>query len=381
LIGANVASAQSLAVGSSPASRVTTPDEQSIEQPTEQPTEQPVDPVEPVPKEDETALEWADEDDEELYHIYRKENVENPCDRGLDAYDYEKQWYDSTQVYINSNFCEPALWFDNFFATDRVFKEGVAGTYLRWRNDFFYDEEENFDFKTDLTISVELPGISDKLRLTFDDDEDEDLRDVAPGSPGGDSPSNSLGLQLDVTENVRSKLSAKITLSPKALVRYRYTYPISEKITMRLTQELERQKEVNRARTLIDYEHTVKKNFLFRSSTEGIVSEEFDGVNWLQAFVLFQRLNKKASLSYETSVVGITEPRSLTTNYRVGIRYRKNFHREWLFYEIAPQYTWPITLDANGRDVLIGRRSKYLIFFRLEVHFGNAHKKRYQQYN
>ena len=69
--------------------------------------------------------------------IVRRENPVNPCDRGLDDYRYEKSWYDHTQVYINSRFCEPALWFDNFFSTDRLFDEGVAGTYVRWRNDFY----------------------------------------------------------------------------------------------------------------------------------------------------------------------------------------------------------------------------------------------------
>ena len=149
---------------------------------------------------------------------------------------------------------------------------------------------------------------------------------------------------------------------------------------MRLTQELERKKATNKARTLVDYEHTFKQNLLFRSSTEGKVSEAFDGVDWLQAFILYQRLSKRSSLAYETSATGITQPRTLTTNYRVGVRFRKNFHREWLFYEIAPEVTWPITLENERSDIKIGRRSKYLIFFRLEVHFGNARKKRYQNY-
>ena len=324
-------------------------------------------------------VEWSGTEEE--YHIYKKMDIKNPCDRGLDTYDYEKQWYDESQIYINSKFCEPALWFDNFFGNDRIFEEGVAGTYIRWRNDFIYDEEGFFDYNVDLTFSIQLPGFDDKLRLTFEDDEDERLSDVAPGSPGGDNTPNTLGLQVNVAENERSKFSGNISFSPKLLLRYRYTYPISNKVTMRFTQELERKKAVNKARTQIDYEHTFKKNLLFRSSTEGKVSEDFEGVDWLQAFVLYQRLSKKASLAYETSVTGITEPRSLTTNYRVGVRFRKNFHREWLFYEVAPEVTWPITLVGNRSDVQIGRRSKFLLFFRLEVHFGNAQKKRYESYN
>ncbi len=312
------------------------------------------------------------------YNIYRKENPDNPCDRGLDAYNYEKQWYDDSQIYINSKFCEPALWFDNFFASDRIFNEGVAGTYVRWRNDFTYDEEEPFEYKMKLSFSVELPGFKDRMRLTFEGDEDEDLRDIAPGN--GDETTNRLGLQVDLKETARSKFNVNISLSPKIRFRYRYTYPIYKNVVMRFTQEVQRKEQVNSSRSLIDYEHTFKQELLFRSSTEGKVSEEFNGVDWLQAFVLYQRVNKKTSLSYEASVNGVTKPWTLATNYRVGLRFRRNFHREWLFFEFAPEYTWPVTIDEQRLMIEKDRRSKWMILFRLEVHFGNAHKKRYQDY-
>ena len=149
---------------------------------------------------------------------------------------------------------------------------------------------------------------------------------------------------------------------------------------MRLTQEVQREKAVNSARTLVDFEKLFKNQLFFRSSSEGKLSEEFDGVDWLQAFVLYQRINKKTSLSYETSVNGVTEPLALATNYRLAVRFRKNFHRKWLFYEIAPELTWPVTLDEERLEITENRRSKWLIFFRLEVHFGNASKKRYEDY-
>jgi len=321
----------------------------------------------------------SDVEIEEKYEIYRKDNPNNPCDRENDTYDYEKSWYDESQVYINSRFCEPALYFDNFFANDRVFKEGVAGTYIRWRNDFSYDEEEYFDFKTSISASVELPGVQSRLRLTFENDEDEDLRDIAPGT--GDDSTNSLGLQLDVAESDRSKFNVSISLKPRIRFRYRYTYPFAENLTLRLTQEVQREEAVHSSRTLIDFERLFDQTYLFRSSSEGKLSEEFEGVDWLQAFVLYRRLDKKTSVSYEASANGITEPLALATNFRLGLRYRKNFHRKWLFYEIAPEMTWPVTLDEQRDLVITDRRSKWLLFFRFEIHFGNAYKKRYQDYH
>ncbi len=314
----------------------------------------------------------------EDYIIHRKNNPADPCDRGLDTYDYETSWYDETQVYVNSRFCEPALWFDNFFASDRVFREGAAGTYIRWRNEFSYDEEEAAKFNVDVSFSVELPGLQDRLRLTFEND-DEALRDVTPGAT--QNTTNSLGLQLDVAKNTRSKFNISVSFSPRIRLRYRYTYPVFSTVTLRLTQEVQREKAVNSSRTLFDFEKLFENRLFFRSSTEGKLSEEYDGVSWLQAFVLYHRVDKKASLSYEASANGVTQPRSLTLSYRLGVRFRKNFHRKWLFYEIAPEMSWPLTLDARGQQIVKGRRSKWLVFFRLEVHFGNAYKKRYQDYN
>ena len=274
--------------------------------------------------------------EEEQYQIYRRDNPDDPCDRSMDTYDYAESWYDSSQVYVNARFCEPALWFDNFFANDRIFEEGVAGTYIRWRNEFTFDEEEGFKFKTALNASVELPVAEKKLRLTFDDDVDEDLRDIAPGQ--GEDTTNTLGLQLDLAQNDRSKFNVSVSLSPKIRFRYRYTYPVLDTLILRYTQEIQRKKQINSALSRIDVEKLFAREFLFRSTTEGNLSEEFDGVDWLQAFVLYQRINHKTSISYESSASGMTEPVVQAVNYRLGLRFRKNFHREWLFYEISKSW-------------------------------------------
>jgi hypothetical protein len=310
--------------------------------------------------------------------IYKKHDPEKPCDRSQDAYNYEKSWYDESQIYVNSVLCEPAVWFDNFFADDRVFAEGRPGTYVRWRNEFIYDEREGFDYKMRLSFSAELPGLQRRARITFENEEDQELRDITPGS-SEDTP-NSLGLQVDVKENVRSKFNVSLNLSPRLRLRYRYTYPAAQDITLRFTQELERDSGINGARSLFDFEKLLKQNVLFRSSTEAKFSDEYDGSNWLQAFVLFHRLNHKTSLSYESSVTGVTQPEDSITNYRLGVRFRKNFHREWLFYEIAPEVTWPLLIDEVAGNPEVARHSNWLLFFRLEVHFGNASKRSYRDY-
>lgn len=331
---------------------------------------------EPPPEETSAEIpEGLHDDNDELTDA---EVAAESCDRIKDLDVEEATWYDSAHAYMNTAFCEPAVWFDDFFASDRVFEE-VAGSYVRWRNDFIQSEEGGLDFNTNLNFSIELPRISSKLKLIFEGDEDQTLQDVLPGGET-DGSDNNLGLRLDVKETDRSKFNISVSAKPRVRLRYRYTYPAREDFLIRFTQEIQNEQGVNGARTRLDFEKAFLPLKLFRSTTEGFFSEEFPGVEWSQAFTLFQRITKKSSISYETSAVGITEPISLTTNYRVGIRYRQSIHRDWLFFEVSPDITWPVDISEDRTMIIKDRRSVLLILIRLEVHFGNAKKRKYSDY-
>jgi hypothetical protein len=302
----------------------------------------------------------------------------DPCDRTHDSHENDPSWYDSTHAVMNTVFCEPALWFDSFYGSDRVIPE-VGGTYVRWRNDFIQVEGQGFKFQTNLNFSVDLPKLSHRLKLTFEGDEDQALQDVLPGAQD-EEERNTLGLRLDVKDTNRSKFNISISGKPRIRARYRYTYPFSETFLIRFTQEIQNEKGVNGARTRFDFEKAILPVKLFRATTEGFVTEEFNGVDWSQAFSLFHRLSQKSSVSYEASAVGITRPETLVTNYRLGIRYRQNIHRDWLFFEVTPDITWPLDLSENRETVIEDRHSVYSIIVRLEIHFANMGKRKYSDY-
>jgi len=302
----------------------------------------------------------------------------DPCDRTRDSHEYVPSWYDSSHAVMNTVFCEPALWFDSFYGSERVLEE-TGGTYVRWRNDFIQTEGQGSKFRTNLNFSVELPRISKRLQLTFEGDEDPDLQDVLPGAQTEDT-GNTLGLRLDVKDTSRSKFNISVSAKPRIRARYRYTFPLSNESLIRFTQEVQNEKGVNGARTRLDFEKAFLPLRLFRATTEGFIAEDFKGVDWSQAFSLFQRLSKKSSVSYETGIVGITEPESLVTNYRVGIRYRQNIHRDWLFFEITPDVSWPVELSEDRETVVNDRHSVMSIIIRLEIHFANTSKRKYSDY-
>ena len=308
----------------------------------------------------------------------RSDDPESACDRISDLEEKESTWYDSAHAVMNTAFCEPAVWFDDFFASDRIFEE-VAGTYVRWRNDVFFHQEDGFDFNTNLNFSIELPKISSKIKLIFEGDQDQALQDVLPRDQT-DATSNTLGLRVDVKETSRSRFNISFSAKPRVRMRYRYTFPIRDDFLIRFTQEVQNEEGVNGARTRLDFEKAFLPLKLFRSTTEFFYAEDFPGTDWAQGFALFKRITRRSSISYETSAVGITRPQSLVTNYRIGVRYRQNIHRDYLFLEISPDITWPIDLSEDRETILKERRSVYALLVRLEVHFGNAARRKYSDY-
>jgi hypothetical protein len=60
---------------------------------------------------------------------------------------------------------------------------------------------------------------------------------------------------------------------------------------------------------------------------------------------------------------GVNHPEWTIDNYRVGTRYRRNFYRPWLFFEIEPEVTWPKKVDGH-------REPLFATTFLIEFQFG-----------
>ena len=330
--------------------------------------------TETISSETETSSETPTEAETQLDE---RTDPESACDRISDLDEREATWYDEAHAYMNTAFCEPAVWFDDFFASDRIFEE-VGGTYVRWRNDFIYQQEDGFDFRTNLNFSIELPRISSKLKLILEGDEDPQLQDVLPGGQTQDTQ-NTVGLRVDVKKTDRSKFNVTFSAKPRVRARYRYTYPARDDFIIRFTQEIQNEKGVNGARTRLDLEKAFLPRLL-RSTTEVFVAEDIPGADVATALVLFKRISRKKSVSYEASVSGVTKPTNLVTNYRLGVRYRMNIHRDYLFLEATPDITWPIGLSEDRETVIEERRSVWSLIVRLEVHFGNVKNRKYADF-
>lgn len=274
-----------------------------------------------------------------------------------------ESWYDVTHTYLSVQFCEPAAWFDSFFSSDRVDEEVRAGSRIRWRNDYIDTEGQGFNYITRLTARFKLPKAKKSLHLIFEGEQEETIEDIIPSNRK--EAKADLGLLYELTKSRRANLSLRVKLSPSVSLRYRYTLPITETFLTRFTEEIFRRDSAYGHATRIDFEKKLSQDFFLRQSNFGTRAENIDGTNWEETLVLFQYLSDISALSYESSAVGVTEPDTYVTNSRIAIRYRRNFYRKWLFYELVPAVNWPRPLTTDVR------KQVWEFMFRLEINFIN----------
>jgi hypothetical protein len=115
--------------------------------------------------------------------------------------------------------------------------------------------------------------------------------------------------------------------------------------------------------TQLDLERKITTFTLIRWRNDVTYAEGTAGVTWNTGVSLFTQLARTSAISYDANMWGVNHPVWTIQNYRVGIKYRRNFYRTWLFYELEPEITWPN--DASGH-----RNSTYALMATLEIQFG-----------
>ena len=272
-------------------------------------------------------------------------------------------WLDITHQYINESFCEPVVWFDSFFGSDRIDEEVRPGSHVRWTNDFIQTEGTGFEYVTKVRASIKLPKASERLKLVFEGEQEGAIEDVIPATE--EDVKTDVGLLYELFQSQRSNINIKINLSPEISLRYRYAYPFTETLLTRFTQTFYQTDEDIGNQSRLDLEKRMNENLLLRWTNITEDSQLIAGAERTSALVLFQKLSKISALSYESSVTSRTIPEAYNTNARLAIRYRRNFYKKWLFYELVPEVTWPREFIADER-IQVGA-----FMFRLEINFIN----------
>lgn len=302
------------------------------------------------------------------------ESTKNPC---ASQETFGETWLDQTHDFVSMNICEPAVWFDNFFGDYNILDDVRPGAFIRLRDSVRWSEGNHVNHLNDYRIQWRFPKMKKKFKFFIVGGSDIEKVDPLSDKPiesfteqTATSKQSNIGVRYDFFKWLRSLVSidtgirVHIPLDPFVRIRYQYTIPFADVYLARFSETaVWRYIEHFSETTQLDLERKLDTFMLLRWSGSMTYAEGTAGIKWNTGISLLTELSPRSAISLDTSTWGVNRPEWTIDNYRVGTRYRRNFYRPWLFFEIEPEVTWP--KKAGGyRDPL------FAITFLIEIQFG-----------
>jgi hypothetical protein len=270
---------------------------------------------------------------------------------------------DETHASLERNILKQTIRFDDFFGNVATEDLRQPKYELRWRNSLFVGNNWNLKFGTSIRANFVLSKISERLRIVISgEDEPGPSRQSLPqdpGNPGFDRTTpaahfanTELRYELIRTPTVNLFLGAgvRLALPLEAFVRSRilYIHDFSDVALMRLGETFFlKNKDLLGETTEFSLERLVGRDNLFRWASAGTASQEIGGLEWGSELSLIRQLSPRSAVTLTGGVYGTTNTAAVVGNSRLVARYRQNFLRDWLFYELEPELSWP--RDSVGR--------------------------------
>ncbi|MEP5763675.1 MAG: hypothetical protein ABJ308_03745 [Halieaceae bacterium] len=275
-------------------------------------------------------------------------------------------WIDGQHQAISQRADGLARWTDSFFG-DANSVEDSPSSLIRIRPQYNWDEQDDDEWSLRATGRLYLPVANDRLSLVFlgeDEDFDDDFYDPGLVADG----ESTLDLQYQLRDKLYHKayLIAGFKAGPKGKLgaKYRYQRQLQEKTLFRFSEELfwvggDGFGTLTRA----DLDYRLGQETLLRWANRAEYSEESNGVEWNSRLAWVWRLDEQSALRAFTFIRGETDPELLKSR-GFGLGYRRQFLRDWLFWEVEPRYAW----RKRQRDP--DREGVAMIKLRLEILIG-----------
>lgn len=290
---------------------------------------------------------------------------------------------DTTHDVIERNILDQVIRLDSFFGNLRTEDQQKAEFKMRWRNSLRVEKSGKIGLGTSLWLNIQLPKTNERLHFVVSgENEPAPTSSTLPqeaGSSGLDrsSPSTRIvnselryGLLRTPALDIYIGAGVLFRLPPEAFVRsrFQYTYKISDVSLLRCRETLFVKKFEGLGETTeIDLERLLDRKTLLRWANAGTVSYEIKGMEWGSELSLIRELSPRSAVTLAGGVYGHSSVDGVVDNYRVFSRYRRNFLRSWLFYELEPEISWPRRADG-------GFSTNLALTFRLEVMFEGKEK-------
>jgi len=279
---------------------------------------------------------------------------------------------DSGMERFDSQVQRASLWVDSFFA-DPEYEAEEAYSQIRLRPEYYYRKEQGSKFKMRFRARLNLPNLGRRVSLVAGADEDGGEFDDSVDDSADDGI---IGLQFFMKESTRWNTSISVGMKFNDFAffvgpRFRYTGELGKKSSYRFTQTVRWQtNQYWQINSRLDLNRAISERFYFRQTFDGRWRGEDakeQGYRTRISSYLTQRLGQITGLQYEFSTIFHTKPDTHVDEYRVAFRFRRQTNRQWLYYEIVPQFSFEDEFDYKFNPG---------IRLRLEFFFGGSAAKR-----
>jgi hypothetical protein len=283
---------------------------------------------------------------------------------------------DETHALVEKRLLETIIRLDSFFGNTKTENLRVTEYQFRLRNSFRGDSDLKVSYGPAVRANILLPRISERLRLTIaGDNEPTPPTPTLPEDPGNPGFDRTAGNAKLVNTELRYKLiktpstdmflgaGIRLVLPPQGFVRSRfeYTYHLSDISLVRFGETFfVKNPEGPGSTTLFDFERMFDEKTLLRSATVATAAYGIRGVEWGTELSMIREISSKSAITVTGGVYGNTSLDDTINNYRLLARFRQNFMRTWLFYEVEPELYWPKAGDGDFP-------TKFALNFRVEI--------------
>ncbi|MFA5630262.1 MAG: hypothetical protein WC997_02015 [Porticoccaceae bacterium] len=283
-----------------------------------------------------------------------------------DGEDDNDTWLDASQEYVTTTADNVAEWMDDFFGDVHAEEDAPYST-LRLRFEQEWDQEDHFDSDVKLRGKVYLPNLNKRLSLLFNE---EDTGETGPDDLLIDERDTTqrVTVQYRAKEEERYSVDYRVgirsNLNIKTSVRARYRYPFSDSLRGTASEEvLYLGGDGFASKTRLELDKILSEHTMIQWHNKVDWMENEPGVTWASSLSLDKRLSDTKAYGYFIGMNGATKPEDIVHDYYVGVRYRQNMFRPWLFGEVRPSYRWSKAYPGAERE------NALVILFRLEMVF------------
>jgi hypothetical protein len=302
--------------------------------------------------------------------------------------DEDENWLDVGHSYIEERIFAPIFRFDRFFSDERDIEPERSRSFVRWRNEVRFAEDETGPvFTTGIRAELRLPGLDRRLRrlrLVITGETREAVESLFPRErtrpgtrPRGEDEDDlgrggDAGLRLRLWDtlathgDIGAGVLARLPPGVYGRVRLRWAAPVEDWFLARAAVSGFWQTDTRfGSSAVVDFERPLSPLVVARLAGIGTWTEASRGLEWLSELAVLATLGEHSAAQVALAMEGASEASAGVERYRVYTRLRRDVYRRWLFMEIEPQVSWPFTAER-------GRYAAWGLALRLEVQFHGA---------